>query len=291
MRLALVRGPTPDAVEVAQPPISQSLGIHGNVQGQLRHGAPPLEGSTIRTTTKINTTKRLCQQQLSDKLFFLLLFELAGIYNILFNMHIYLDESYNLQKQKGKLFISINGFAVLNDDELRKRWKNIRKPYARSKRRIHAADSSFEALRIKSFKLLNRHDVDILSVFQLVQEIPYNYFIHKYLDFDLVYLNLLKELFLKISFGKYSMMEITVDARKHKGGKLAEKQFQKEINTFLETQFPNTTCNYKTKPSYLDVLVELADFVSHAFYKEYQNNINKVFKNTSFKIIQIKNPL
>ncbi|MFA4830748.1 MAG: hypothetical protein WC862_04130 [Patescibacteria group bacterium] len=56
-------------------------------------------------------------------------------------MYIYLDESYNLQKDKGRMFISINGFAVLNEKALRKRWKDIRKPYVKSRRRIHATDA------------------------------------------------------------------------------------------------------------------------------------------------------
>ena len=80
-------------------------------------------------------------------------------------MNIYLDESYNLQKINGKMFISINGFTVLNEKILRKKWKLIRKPYTKLRRRIHANDSKFEGLRDESIKLLGRHDVNILSVY------------------------------------------------------------------------------------------------------------------------------
>ena len=91
-------------------------------------------------------------------------------------MNIYLDESYNFQRTKGKLFISINGFAVLNDKALRKRWQAARKPYLQSKRRIHATDSQFIGLKEKSIKLLGRHEHilglrDIASLHQLSQRL------------------------------------------------------------------------------------------------------------------------
>lgn len=206
-------------------------------------------------------------------------------------MNIYLDESYNIQKTKGKMFVSINGFAVLDDQKLRKRWKMVRKEYTKSRRRIHATDSHFEKLRKKSIKLLGRHDVNILSVFQLTQELPHNYFDNEKMKFDLVYANLLKKLFIEMSLGEYKKVKIIIDARKYKGGKLAEKKFQKEIDSFLKKEFSKTNCVYKTVPSYLDVLVELADFVSNTFYKEYQKNSNHIFEDIGFRLIQIKNPL
>lgn len=206
-------------------------------------------------------------------------------------MNIYLDESYNLQKSKGKMFISINGFAVLDDEILRKRWKAIRKEYIKSKRRIHATDSHFEKLREKSIKLLGRHDVNILSVFQLTQELPFNYFDNEKMKFDSVYADLLKKLFVEMRLGEYQKARIIIDARKHEGGRLAERKFQKEIDKFLKNEFSNTHCIYKTVHSYLDVLVELADFVSNTFYKEYQTDSNHIFEEIGFRLIQIKNPL
>ncbi|MDD2657015.1 MAG: DUF3800 domain-containing protein [Patescibacteria group bacterium] len=206
-------------------------------------------------------------------------------------MNIYLDESYNLQKSKGKMFISINGFAVLDDKTLRKRWKIVRKEYAKSKRRIHATDSHFEKLRKKSIKLLGRHDVNILSIFQLTQELPFDYFDNDKMRFDSVYANLLKKLFIEMSLGEYKNVKIIIDARKHKGGQLFEKKFKKEIDNFLKNKFSNTNCIYKPVPSYLDVLVELADFVSNTFYKEYQTDSNHIFEEIGFRLIQIKNPL
>lgn len=206
-------------------------------------------------------------------------------------MNIYLDESYNFQKERGKMFISINGFAVLDDKTLRKRWKDVRKTSTKTKRRIHATDSHFEELREKSIKMLGRHDVNILSVFQLRQEIPHNYFDGKGMQFDSVYAALLKKLFSELSLGEYKQTRIVVDARKHKSGKLGEKKFRKEIEKFLSDEFPKTRCLFKLTPSYLDILLELADFVSNTFYKEYQRDSDHVFKKLGFRLVQIKNPL
>ena len=63
------------------------------------------------------------------------------------------------------MFISINGFSVLDDKALRKRWRSIRKSFTGLGRRIHATDSRFEKLRKKSIKLLCSQDANILSDF------------------------------------------------------------------------------------------------------------------------------
>ena len=207
------------------------------------------------------------------------------------NMNIYLDESYNLQKDKGKMFISINGFAVLDDKVLRKRWKAIRKPFTKLKRRIHANDTRFQELREKSIKMLGRHDVNILSMFQLIQEIPHNYFDDKNIRFDSVYAALLKKLFTDLSLGEYKQARIVVDARKHKGGQFGEKKFRQEIDKFLSDEFPSTNCVFKLTPSYMDTLLELADFISNTFYREYQHDSEHVFEKLGFRLVQIKNPL
>jgi len=206
-------------------------------------------------------------------------------------MNIYLDESYNLQKNKGKTFISINGFTVLDDQILRKRWKIVRKSFAQSRRRIHATDSHFKNLKEKSIKLLGRHDVNILSVFQLTQEVPHNYFNKDGMKFDSIYADLLKKLFVEMSLGEYKKVRIIIDARKHKGGRIGEKTFKKEIEGFLKKEFSSTSSTFKATPSYMDVLVELADFVSNTFYKEYYNETKHIFEDIGFRLVQIKNPL
>lgn len=189
------------------------------------------------------------------------------------------------------MFISINGFTVLDEKILRKRWKDTRKIHLKFKRRIHATDSHFKKLKENSIKLLGRHDVNILSIFQMVQEIPSDYFDEEGIKFDQIYTELLKKLFLELSLEEYQNAKIIVDARQIKGGKLAEKEFKTHIEKFLKKQFPKTNCHFKITPSYMDILVELADFVSNIFYGEYQNDTKHVFDKLGFRLIQIKNPL
>ncbi len=78
-------------------------------------------------------------------------------------MYIYLDESYNLKDREKKQFISINGFAVLDERSLFKKWKEYRYPFT-GRRRIHATDSAFNKLRLKTLKLIGRPDLTLLSV-------------------------------------------------------------------------------------------------------------------------------
>lgn len=206
-------------------------------------------------------------------------------------MNIYLDESYNLQKNKGKMFISINGFFVLNDKNLRKKWRKIRKDFC-LKRRIHATDSYFDSLRIKSLKLIKRHDLTILTVFQLIQELPIKkYYEEQKINFEKIYLNLLKSLFNKLSLSEYKQVRIIIDARSHKGGHLGRKIFINDIVLFLKYNYPKTIFVYKQTPSYQDTLIELADFISNTFYRAYQRDDEKLFEELSLKLIKIKNPL
>lgn len=63
-------------------------------------------------------------------------------------MYIYLDESYNLKDRNKKQFISINGFMVLNERSLFKKWKDYRQPFLSKNIRIHANNKIIS--RIKS---------------------------------------------------------------------------------------------------------------------------------------------
>jgi len=209
-------------------------------------------------------------------------------------MYIYLDESYNLKDRNKKQFISINGFAVLNERDLFKRWKEYRRPFV-GRRRIHAKDSAFNKLRLKTLKLFARHDLTLLTVFQIVQEIPFRkekgYYDKNKLQFDKVYLDLLKALFRELNLNEYREVKIIVDSRKHKGGLLAKNKFIKEIKNFLKQKFAETKIEFKLQPSTTDILIEFADFVSNIFYRAYIKEDTKFFENLKFKIVQIKNPL
>ena len=209
-------------------------------------------------------------------------------------MYIYLDESYNLKDRTKPQFISINGFAVLDERSLFKRWKEYRAPFT-GKRRIHAKDSAFHELRLKALKLFARPDLTLLTVFQAVQEIPFEhekgYFKKGKLNFERVYFDLLKALLARVQPGEYKTIKINVDSRKIKGGILASRVFRAEIEQFLKHTYPQTKIDFAIRSSTTDILLEFADFVSNIFYRAYQKNDEKFFEELKFKLIQIKNPL
>lgn len=210
-------------------------------------------------------------------------------------MYIFLDESYNLKNRNKKQFISINGFSVLDEKALFKKWKEYRKPFIRNKGRIHAKEKFFDDLRLKALKLIKRNDVILLSVFQAVQEIPFDknqsYFSKGKLDFDKVYLDLAVKLFNELNLQEYRKVVITVDNRKHKVGELGKELFRSHALNFLETKYDQTKFTFTFQPSATNVLLELADFVSNILYRAYLTNNEQFFEDLKFKIIQLKNPL
>lgn len=131
----------------------------------------------------------------------------------------------------------------------------------------------------------------ILSVFQLIQRIPYEYFEKTGIQFDAVYTDLIKKLCNTLSLGEYQCVRIIIDARHHKGGRLGEKKFQENIEDFLQTEFPKTVCSFRPTSSNKDILLELADFISNTFYKEYQKDSKNIFNELGFRLVQIENPL
>lgn len=209
-------------------------------------------------------------------------------------MYIYLDESYNLKDRDKKQCITINGFSVLDAHSLFKKWKECRKPFV-GKRRIHARDSFFDALRPKAARLFARPDVTLLTVFQVVQEIPFErekgYFKKGKLDFERVYAGLLESLLGKLQLGEYQAVKINVDSRKVKGGILARRAFRTGLERFLHDTYPQTRITYTVASSTMDILLEFADFISNMFYRAYQQDDDRFFQELKFKLIQIKNPL
>ena len=210
-------------------------------------------------------------------------------------MYIYLDESYNLKDRNKKQFISINGFMVLDERNLFKKWKDCRQSFSIKKRRIHATDNFFNKLRFKAIELVDRHDLILLSAFQVLQEISFKnnnvYFYKGKLDFDRIYCDLIIELFKRLDFKEHKKVKIIIDSRKHRGGALGKKNFEQKIMNFLQTEYKQINFKFKIQPSSTDILLELADFVSNIFYRAYINDDKQFFQNLGFKIIQIKNPL
>jgi len=206
-------------------------------------------------------------------------------------MNIYLDESYNFQKNKGKQFLSINGFAVLNDKVLRKRWRQIRRQYT-GRYRIHANDQRFKELRKKSSNLLSRRDLTVISVFQLIKTIPpgKNFWSEK-INFEEVYLALVISALDKLELNEYRKVRLIIDARAHKGGLLGKNMFLSQLENYMLNNFIDTKSEVKLIPSHRDILLELADFASNTFYRAYQSEDFRIFDQFEINLIQIKDPL
>lgn len=209
-------------------------------------------------------------------------------------LYIYLDESYNLKDRSKKQFISINGFMVLDVKTLFKKWKECRGVFV-GKRRIHAADSVFDKLRLGTLRLIRRHDLTLLTVFQVIQEIPFqkdkDYFYKGKLNFEKIYIDLLKSLFGELNLGEYRNATILVDSRKHKAGILGKENFRREMMQFFKQKYSETRINFEFQSSSNNILLELADFISNIFYRAYIKDNQKFFDDLQFKMAQIKNPL
>ncbi len=207
---------------------------------------------------------------------------------------IYLDESYNLKDSDKKQFISINGFSVVDEKSLFKKWREFRHPFALKRKRIHAKERFFDKLRIKVLKLIRKQNLMVLSVFQVLQNFPFkgnNYFYKGKLNFDKVYYDLIIELLKKLNLGNYQKVIITIDGQQHKAGSLGKKSFKKEVLDFLKKEYNKTQFSFELQPSSSNILLEIADFISNILYRAYIKNNQKFFQDKNLKITQIKNPL
>ena len=211
-------------------------------------------------------------------------------------MYIYLDESYNLKDRNKKQFISVNGFMTTNVSVIRKRWLRERKLFANKKRRIHANDSHFNPLWQKAFEIIKTHQVYLISVFQDIHNIPYHqdkkYFTKNKLNFEKIYTDLCKHLLFSLNLDEYKKVVITVDNRKHRAGIIGKKEFRGAVEKELKIMYPDVVFEKpRLVPSSSDALLELADFVSNAFYRYYQDDKKRDLAELKIKTIQIKNPL
>lgn len=210
-------------------------------------------------------------------------------------MHIFLDESYNLKDRSKSQFISINGFKTTAEKQVWKHWKIYRRKFI-SKARIHATDKRFEPLREKGLNLIySAPDTFFITGVQIIQEIPTDkissYYKKDKLNFDKVYEDLVKAILDKLHLQEYKKVVINIDNRKHKEGILGKRKFQENILFYLKECYPNTIFCFKILPSSSNILIEIADFISNTFYKQYAGQKIGFLEKAKVKTIEIKNPL
>lgn len=210
-------------------------------------------------------------------------------------MYIFLDESYNLKDRTIPQFISINGFKTVAVKQIWKQWKICRRKFV-GKERIHASNRKFEPLREKCFDLVySSQEAVFLTAFQAINEIPVDksgfYFKKGKLDFEIIYEHLLKNLLDKLNLHEYKEVIINIDDRKHKDAILGKQKFHKNILSYLNQYYPNTIFRFQILPSSSNILIEMADFVSNTFYKQYAGQKFNYLDKIKAKTTQIKNPL
>lgn len=105
-----------------------------------------------------------------------------------------------------------------------------------------------------------------------------------------VYEDMLKYLFARIQLNAYTSVSITIDNRKTKAGILGKQQLQQHLLTYLAEYYPRTKAMFNLVPSSSSILLEIADFISNTFYKQYIGQDIPLLQELS-KIIVLKNPL
>ena len=136
-------------------------------------------------------------------------------------------------------------------------------------------------------------DLNIVSVFQVLQEIPFDkkYWNKNKINFDKIYLDLIKSLIKKLNLKEYRQVKVNIDNRKYNYGALGKRMFKKKITDFAGDNYPDLQFKVSLQPSNTDILIELADFMSSIFYRAYIENDSEFFNKYKYKIIQLKNPL
>lgn len=118
------------------------------------------------------------------------------------------------------------------------------------------------------------------------------YFTRQYLDFEKVYIDLVKALLNTVIRVHYSSVQIIIEARTHTGGRRGAKNFIFTLESFLKKTYPRLQCTVKRVPSSMDILLELADIVSNTMYQFYRQEDNVVIITPlQPKLIKIKDPL
>lgn len=111
------------------------------------------------------------------------------------------------------------------------------------------------------------------------------------MNFDKVYEDLVKAILDKLHLQEYKKVVINIDNRKQKEGILGKRKFQENILFYLKECYPNTVFCFKILPSSSNILIEIADFISNTFYKQYAGQRIDLLEKMKVKTIEIKNPL
>lgn len=209
-------------------------------------------------------------------------------------MYIYLDETFNLKKGTKNQFLAIAGYETQDPKKLIKLFLKIKSAKLPKKwigSEIKSANIVAEKL-IKPylFQKLSDTDISIYSNLQYKNYLPRKYFKNEVLNYDLLYLDLLKDLLTRRwSFKDNKIIILTLDTFKTK--KISKREIISSLKTDLALKYPNKTFDITFESSASFLNLQIADFVCGIFYDWVLGN-KKWFRSLKYHIKKITlNPL
>lgn len=190
-------------------------------------------------------------------------------------MFVYIDETFNLTKGRKNQFMAIAGFAVMNPSESAKAYKRLKKkglPKSAVAKEIKSTNA-FSELYILPKLLSKEHkipNIEVGIVLQYKATLKHHYFEKEKLNYDRLYLDLVKLLLTKAwKYIDKDIVIVTLDT-------FATKRINKEdiagaIQAELKLQNPGVNFNVRFGTSEIENL-QIADQLCGIVHKHLAGN-------------------
>lgn len=210
-------------------------------------------------------------------------------------MYIYIDETFNLEKGTKNQFLAVAGFSTPNTIEAAKWYQKVKKK---------ALPKKYNGKEMKSTdRLINKYilpklfssnielpNIKISAVIQYKNNLPQSYYYKNELNYDLLYLEVVKKLLRKSwSYKDKEIIIVTLDTFKTKT--LRKAIIANKITTILESKYPHNHFEIIFGTSE-ERNLQLADQICgiiNRYVKGDKKYYQKIRKTFGIKII--KNPL
>jgi hypothetical protein len=191
-------------------------------------------------------------------------------------MFIYIDETFQLKRGSRGQFMAVAGFAVINPVDCAKAYKRLKKkclPKGSSLGEIKSTNS-FSELYIIPALLSEKHmveDIQIGIVSQQKSNLNYQYYRHGELNYDMLYLELVKHLLLNCwDYIDRDVTIITLDTFSTKT--INKADIAGAIQAELKLQNEGVNFNVRFGDSISENNLQLADQICGIVYKSRVHN-------------------
>lgn len=189
-------------------------------------------------------------------------------------MHIYLDESFQLKTGAQNQFLIIAWFETSDPKRIAKLFNRIKKhtlPKKISNQEIKSANVIADrAFKPKLFREINKEKINIYAITQLKNHLPHTYFYKGELQYDNLYLDLLKILLVhEWDYQDNDIIITTMDI--YRPRKLKRGDIVKTLKKELTKKYPNKHFHIQFQTSEL-LNLQLADQICGVFYQLMQKN-------------------